>query len=178
MAKVNKSLNEMTTDAVKYLMREHTPKKMSQGYLSKVSGISQATICMNLKNERGWSLDVLEKIAVGLGVAPEDIIILGRELQKRPNAFPWPSKLVGTPPGSNERLAVIIRFTAGPNSHLARLIVPESIQRIYPDEYAKYVSGELGDGDMFDLVKKSLSYVVNETGIKEGDEELADILLG
>lgn len=78
---MEKSLNEIISDAVAYLMKNHAPKAFSQMGLAKVSGISQGTICMNLKGERGWSIDVLEKLCPPLGVPLEDLIMIGRELQ-------------------------------------------------------------------------------------------------
>lgn len=83
--KNQKSLNEIITDAVSYLMKNHAPKPFSQGGLAKVSGVSQGTICMNLKGERGWSIDVLERLCPPLGVPLEDLIAIGRELHIRTN---------------------------------------------------------------------------------------------
>ena len=78
---MEESLNEIISDAVAYLMKNHAPKAFSQMGLAKVSGISQGTICMNLRGERGWSIEVLEKLCPPLGVPLEDLIRIGRELQ-------------------------------------------------------------------------------------------------
>ena len=106
-------LNEVISCAVAYLMENHAPKPLSQGGLAKLSGVSQGTICMNLKGERGWSIDVLEKLCPALGVPLEDLILIGKELQKGGRVFPWPGMLRDTPPASDERLRLIIRAAAG-----------------------------------------------------------------
>jgi transcriptional regulator with XRE-family HTH domain len=78
---IEKSMNEIITDAVAYLMKNHAPKAFSQAGLAKVSGVSQGTICMNLKGERGWSIDVLDKLCPSLGVPLEDLVMIGKELR-------------------------------------------------------------------------------------------------
>lgn len=74
------SLNQIITEAVRYLMEVRGPKKMSQGLLARKTGVSQTTISMNLRGERGWTAEVLEKISDGLGSTPEEVIAIGRVL--------------------------------------------------------------------------------------------------
>ena len=174
-----KSLNEIITDAVAYLMKNHAPKAFSQMGLSKVSGISQGTICMNLKGERGWSIDVLDKICPPLGVPLEDLIMIGRELQKSEHVFPWPSMLRNTVPASDERLRVVIAAAAGEHTQLARLVNPQSVRETSPEEYKAYTAGELSDGDMFYILRKSLGIVESDVKfISQNDEESVEMFYG
>ena len=74
------SLNNVISEAVAYLMEHRNPEPLSQGKLAKLSGVSQGTICMNLKNERGWSIDVLERVLPALGISRETLVKAVREL--------------------------------------------------------------------------------------------------
>lgn len=74
------SLNYAISEAVAYLMEHCNPEPLSQGKLAKLSGVSQGTICMNLKNERGWSIDVLERILPALGIPRETLVEVVKEL--------------------------------------------------------------------------------------------------
>ena len=177
--KTPKNLNGIITDAVSYLMKSHAPKAFSQGGLAKVSGVSQGTICMNLKGERGWSIDVLERLCPPLGVPLEDLIVIGRELQKGSRVFPWPSMLRDTLPGSDERLRVLINAAAGESTQLARLVNPQSVRETSADEYEAYRAGELTDGDMFHVLRKSFGYVEADVKfISQNDEESVEIFYG
>lgn len=177
--KNGKSLNEIITDAVAYLMKNHAPKPFSQGGLAKVSGVSQGTICMNLKGERGWSIDVLERLCPSLGVPLEDLIAIGRELQKGGRVFPWPSMLRDTPPGSDERLRVLISAAAGESTHLAKLVNPQSVRETAVEDYEAYREGRITDGDMFHVLRKSFGYVESDIKfISQNDEESVEIFYG
>lgn len=172
-------MNEIISGAVSYLMAQHAPKPLSQGGLAKLSGVSQGTICMNLKGERGWSIDILEKLCPTLGVPLEDLILIGKELQKGGRVFPWPGMLRNTPPASDERLRLIIRAAAGESTHLARLVNPQSVEETSPDEYAAYRRGDFSDGDMFYVVRKSLGYVESDVKFISGaDEESVEMFYG
>ena len=174
-----KSLNLVISDAVSYLMRHHTPKPFSQGGLARLSGVAQGTICMNLKNERGWSIDILEKLCPALGVELEDLICIGKELQVSSNVFPWPSKLRGSAPHSDDRLRLIIAAAAGGTTKLAKLVNPQSVRETSPDEYAKYIEGKLSDGDMYAVLRKSLGFVESDAVfIANADEETVELLYG
>ena len=177
--KAKKSMNEIITDAVAYLMKNHAPKAFSQAGLAKVSGVSQGTICMNLKGERGWSIDVLDKLCPPLGVPLEDLVMIGKELQKGGRVFPWPSMLRNTVASSDERLRIIIAAAAGENTQLARLVNPQSVKETSPEEYTAYAMGELSDGDMFYLLKKSLGLVESDVKfISQHDEESVEMFYG
>ena len=172
----SKSLNVVISDAVRYLMKSHAPKALSQGGLARLSGVAQATICMNLKGERGWSIDILEKLCPPLGVELEDLICIGKELQVSNNVFPWPAKLRGSASHSNERLRLIIAAAAGGSTQLAKLVNPQSVKETSPEEYEGYLSGKLSDGDIYAVLRKNLGYVESQTvWISKSDEEGVDV---
>ena len=156
-----KDLNGMVTDAVRYLMEHHAPKPLSQGALARLSGVSQGAICMNLKGDRRWSLDVLERLCPWLGLPLEDLIIIGRELQRSPVVFPWPSKLRDTEPSSDARLKRLIVAAVG-DIPLARLVNANSVQDTHPNEYAAYREGKITDGEMYVLLRKALGGAVKD----------------
>lgn len=154
-----RDLNEVVSTAVAYLMKVNAPKEMSQALLSKKSGLSQSAISINLKGERGWSMDSFDRVCRAFGVLPEEALTLGRKLLDNKKVFPWLAKLADTSPFSEERLRRIIKLTIGEKTHLAKLIVPASIQEARPEEYARYLKGEIGDGDMFEVIKEIVGYL-------------------
>lgn len=175
----SKSLNKIISDAVDYLMKHHAPKAFSQAGLAKASGVSQAMLSVNLRGGGGWSIDVLERLCPPLGVPLEDLIVIGRELQKGSRVFPWPSMLRDTLPGSDERLRVLINAAAGESTQLARLVNPQSVRETSAIEYEAYRAGELTDGDMFHVLRKSFGYVEADVKfISQNDEESVEIFYG
>ena len=73
MIRRNETLQKEIGNIIRHLMQL---RGISQGKLAKLSGVSQGTICMNLKGERGWSIDVLNPICKAL------FITIGELLQR------------------------------------------------------------------------------------------------
>ena len=74
---MERNLNVVISNGLRSLMENYKPVPLSQGKLARMSGVAQATICMNLKGERGWSIDILEKICRALGVSVAEMITEG-----------------------------------------------------------------------------------------------------
>lgn len=56
---------------LKQIMKE---RGLSQTEVAKLSGVSQPTISLYLKGDRGLSLKTAIKISQALGVSPEDLL--------------------------------------------------------------------------------------------------------
>lgn len=86
MRQETEDLNAIISAGVRFLMSARAEIAGTQGKLAKLSGVSQATICMNLRGLRGWTADVLEKISLAYCILPEQLIALGRRVKDRPDA--------------------------------------------------------------------------------------------
>lgn len=71
MIQRNETLQKEIGNIIRHLMQL---RGISQGKLAKLSGVSQETICMNLKGERGWSIDVLNPICKALFITIGELL--------------------------------------------------------------------------------------------------------
>lgn len=71
---MEKKLNKHISRVVSHLMKTSGPKPLSQGKLAKISGVSQALLCITLNDRGGWSIDILERLCPALGITVGELI--------------------------------------------------------------------------------------------------------
>lgn len=171
-----KSLNEMMSAAVLYLMENSTPKRLSQNALAKLSGVPQTTLSYGLL--KGWTIDTLDRVCTALGTSVEEVIILGRQLSANEGpVFPRPLKLSSLPPASDERLTIIVKQAAGVTTTLATLLNAQSVKDAMPAEYEKYRAGEISDGEMFNVLRKRLAAIESDCKFLSNADDLSTALM-
>lgn len=81
------SLNEAV---VATLRAEAAAKGVNIKQLAKQSGMSSNTLNNYVYRGRTFNMDVIEAVAGGLGMSPEDLIVLAVQRQKREASSPAP----------------------------------------------------------------------------------------
>ncbi len=176
-----KSLNEMISAAMEHLIENNVPKRVSHNTLAKLSGVAQSAISANLRNERGWTIETLDRLCPTLGTSVEEVIILGRQLCETDGkpVFPRPLKLASLPPASEDRLAVIVKQAAGVTTALASLVNVQSVKDNAPEEYAAYLAGKISDGEMFVFLRKRFAFVDSDCKfLAAADDAVSNLLFG
>ena len=129
---------------------------LSQTSFAAAMGMTQPGMSVVLSGERTWSLELVIAMALWQQVSIEEIFAMVSERIEGRDAVLW-RRLLGTVPGSSERLTRIIRLAYGPaEPDLAdSWLSADVFAAINQQFFERYAAGEVSDERMLQILRRA-----------------------